>query len=642
MNKYGRDSLIYTNDLCTGCNRCISACPVLCANQSIGDGNMQRIDVKGQNCINCGACFDVCEHNARSYNDDTEVFFRDLKNGEKISLLIAPAFVANYPNEYGKILGGLKKLGVNRVISVSFGADITTWGYVNYITSHNFKGGISQPCPAVVNYIERYVPELISKLVPIHSPLMCTAIYARKYMGIKDKLAFISPCIAKKAEIDDPNTQGYVSYNVTFNHLMDYVRKYNIIGQEVTDEIEYGLGSIYPMPGGLKENVYWFCGEDVLVRQVEGEKHAYDFLENYRERVLGGKQLPFMVDILNCNQGCIYGSGIEQSRIDSDDNFYEIFNIKNKSKKKLAHTPFSENLSPKKRLAMLNKKFAKLDISDFIRMYTDKSKLAQFSKPTEEVLDRVFMSMNKDTMYKRTINCGACGYNNCREMATAIFNGCNKPGNCIHYIKDEIELFTAKIQQQNQRIIQKNEHLAQLIAEDFESLDKSIADVSVGNMNNAQESSAVSQSVQEVAQFCDKLKKSFGKIESLLNGLGRNNANITRIANQTNILALNATVEAKHAGEAGTGFAVVAREVKELAESTMEISLNSDENKNAIISAVKELIDETDMLLELIADANVRVENLAASSQEIAAETDIVKSISISVKKKLDDLEKEA
>lgn len=111
---------------------------------------------------------------------------------------MAPAFLANYPREYKSVLGGLKKMGVNHIISVSFGADITTWGYVNYITKYDFKGGISQPCPAIVGYIEHYLPELIPKLVPVQSPLMCAAIYVRKYMKITDKLAFISPCIAKK------------------------------------------------------------------------------------------------------------------------------------------------------------------------------------------------------------------------------------------------------------------------------------------------------------------------------------------------------------------------------------------------------------------------------------------------------------
>ncbi len=94
--------------------------------------------------INAWAAINVYQY------DDTERFFEDLKKGEKISLLLAPAFLANYPREYGTVLGGLKKLGVNRIISVSFGADITTWGYIKYITEHNFTGGISQPCPAIV------------------------------------------------------------------------------------------------------------------------------------------------------------------------------------------------------------------------------------------------------------------------------------------------------------------------------------------------------------------------------------------------------------------------------------------------------------------------------------------------------------
>lgn len=157
-----------------------------------------RIEVDGDKCVACGACFDVCKHGAREFNDDTERFFEDLAKGERISILLAPAFKANYPREYESVLGGLKKAGVNRIISISFGADITTWGYLNYITKNEFYGGISQPCPAVVGYIERYIPELIPKLFPVQSPLMCGAIYAKKYMGITDKLAFISPCIAKK------------------------------------------------------------------------------------------------------------------------------------------------------------------------------------------------------------------------------------------------------------------------------------------------------------------------------------------------------------------------------------------------------------------------------------------------------------
>ena len=136
----GENALVYTNEKCQGCNRCISVCPVLTANYSVPskNGQNQRIEVHGENCINCGACFDACEHQARSFYDDTERFFHDLNRGERISVILAPAFEANYPDTYGNILGGLKKLGVKHFISVSFGADITTWAYINYISKNNF------------------------------------------------------------------------------------------------------------------------------------------------------------------------------------------------------------------------------------------------------------------------------------------------------------------------------------------------------------------------------------------------------------------------------------------------------------------------------------------------------------------------
>jgi len=161
------NGLVITNSNCIGCNRCISVCPVITANQiQIQDG-VSKVLVNEKYCVGCGSCFDVCEHNAREFNDDTERFFEDLKKGEKISLLLASAFLANYPKEYKQYLGALKALGVNRIVSVSFGADITTWAYIHYITENNFTGGISQPCPAVVDYIEKFRPNLISKLVPV-------------------------------------------------------------------------------------------------------------------------------------------------------------------------------------------------------------------------------------------------------------------------------------------------------------------------------------------------------------------------------------------------------------------------------------------------------------------------------------------
>lgn len=391
------DSLVYTNENCIGCNKCIAACSAPGANVAVIENGNNHIMVDGDKCIACGACMDVCEHNAREFRDDTERFFADLARGEQISILLAPAFMANYPNEYASVLGGLKTLGVNHMISISFGADITTWGYLNYIQRYNYKGGISQPCPAVVGYIERYMPELLPKLFPVHSPMMCGAIYAKKYMNITDKLAFISPCIAKKNEIDDPNCGGYITYNVTFDHLMNYIREHHISGPAVKDEIEYGLGSIYPMPGGLKENVYWFCGEDAFIRQIEGEKHMYHFLQENKDRIAKSATPYLFIDALNCAQGCLYGTAVEESKAQTDDALYEIMRIRQNSKKNSGGSTWSRSLTPAQRLKKLNKQFASLNLDDFVRTYTDRSAGCRMDIPNQAALEEIYCEMEKHT-----------------------------------------------------------------------------------------------------------------------------------------------------------------------------------------------------------------------------------------------------
>ncbi|MBR6770178.1 MAG: 4Fe-4S dicluster domain-containing protein [Lachnospiraceae bacterium] len=644
----GVEGLIYTNENCIGCNRCISVCPVITANRAIEKDGKTVIEVDSDYCVACGACFDACDHKARSFWDDTDKFFEDLKRGERISLLLAPAFSANYPAEYKRVLGGLKKLGVNRIISVSFGADITTWAYLHYISKHHFTGGISQPCPAVVNYIEHYIPELLPRLMPVHSPMMCAAIYMKKYLGLSDKLAFISPCIAKKAEISDPNTGGYVSYNVTFEHLMEYVRQHRIWGEETGDEIEYGLGSIYPMPGGLKENIYWFCGENLFIRQIEGEKHIYHFLEDYKERIKEKKSLPFMVDALNCSQGCIYGTGIEQEKTENEDILYEMQKIKSASRKNRPGSAWQEKLSPKRRLALLNRQFKHLNPEDFVRKYTDKSAGSRIKMPTIQEQEEIFGEMYKLTEEERRINCSACGYDSCLDMATAIHNGSNYPGNCIHYTKDmvirekEREKETAQVlAEKNRHIMERDEVIGSMVEEadeDFSQLDLSIQGMLEGNSRNAGESSNISASMEDVMDFCKKMKESFESIYQLLNQLEANNNSITQIANQTNLLSLNASIEAARAGAAGRGFSVVADQIKNLSESSKDTAQGSNSNKEEIVKAMDILSQEAERLMQIVDRVNERIHNLAASTEEIAASAALISQVSEGMKERFSRL----
>ena len=642
-------SLVYTNDKCIGCNKCINVCPAMGACTSVDvDGDKRRIAVNGAYCVSCGACMDACVHGAREFNDDTERFFADLKAGQKISLLLAPAFLANYPSQYGSVLGGLKQLGVNRIISVSFGADICTWGYLNYIKKYNYLGGISQPCPAVVRYIENYTPELLPKLFPIHSPMMCAAVYCRKTLHMTDKLAFISPCVAKKLEIDDPNNAGLVQYNVTFEHLMKYVKEHRISGPSATDEIEYGLGSIYPTPGGLKENVYWFLGSDVAIRQIEGEKRMYEWLQKNKKRIKDGTTPFLFIDALNCENGCICGTAVDPKMSETDDAMYNLIRIKEASKKNRPASAWSKHASPKMRLAALNAQFARLHLEDYIRKYTDRSKNTEYKIPSQNELDAIFRSMRKLTKQEREINCTCCGYETCHQMATAIHNGFNVKENCIHYQKahlqqemDNAECLAKEVERQRAHETGAHQQLLtsiERIEKEFEGIYKAIDEMAAGNERNANDSGDIAQKIQGVSDFTENLKGSMNEIRGLIDQLGANNKEVVSIASHTNLLALNAAIEAARAGEAGRSFAVVASEIKNLAANSEETANNSNENQRRIDESALNIIKGAEQLSSEVAAVSGLTTSLADATTEMASTTEDIRRSIGNVKTELGNL----
>lgn len=98
----------------------------------------------------------------------------------------------------------------------------------------------------------------------------------------------------------------------------------------------------------------------------------------------------------------------------------------------------------------------------------------------------------------------------------------------------------------------------------------------LSNMSNIQKSSTII--AQDVKELYDTSKEMQGVI-----GL------ITNVANQTNLLSLNASIEAAHAGESGKGFAVVASEVRKLAEQTSASVTDVSELLNNIEAKIEKL-----------------------------------------------------
>ena len=137
----------------------------------------------------------------------------------------------------------------------------------------------------------------------------------------------------------------------------------------------------------------------------------------------------------------------------------------------------------------------------------------------------------------------------------------------------------------------------------------SAAEVSEDMRHKAEEGARI---VSEVVRSIQSLRDMSLTLKEDMSNLGRNAAAITQImsvisdiADQTNLLALNAAIEAARAGEAGRGFAVVADEVRKLAEKTMT---STSEVGNAI-SAIQKSTDQS------IRQVDISVEGVNAATE---------------------------
>ena len=616
--------MVFTNEKCVGCNKCIRSCPVLAANVAEGD----KISVSEEMCIQCGACFDNCHHGARNFEDDTEKFLADLREGKKLSVIVAPAFIANYPNEYKKIYGYLKSLGVAHIYSVSFGADITTWAYISYLKETGKQGLISQPCPAIINYIEKYQPELIPMLVPLHSPMMAEAVYLKKYKNATEDLVFLSPCIAKRVEINDKNTGGYVKYNVTFKKLLEAIGTKYQSATEAEEESTYGLGARYPKPGGLKECVHFFCGPQTAVLQVEGEAEAYRFLKEYAKRK---NNLPFMVDILNCQKGCIRGTATDETIDDTDVELAinEMNKLVKNEKEKHSKNPWNSTLSLDKRWELFCKQFKDLDIKDFARSYTNKK--VDIKTPSAGELDAIFREMNKETKQSRCIDCSCCGYATCEEMATAIYNGANHKENCIHYIKGLAEIERAQIEAIHEQNMQEQErHNAALneIINQFAALNDGVMTLAEANGTIAGDATEITRVVAELSAECEKIKDSLSFFYEFVEVYKSSNDDIAGIANKTNLLSLNDSIEAARAGEHGRGFSVVAEQIRSLSASTKNLIEENNQQAEETVPKITASVEGIKNLIGQIEAMNDKISSIAATTQEVSAQSDTIRELS--------------
>lgn len=427
---------------CRRCFTCVRECPA----KAIKVGPQGQAEVLDERCIACGNCVKVCAQKAKRIEDATAWVERLLARGG-VYACVAPSFPAAFvPVAPERVIGAIRRLGFAEVWEVAFGAELVSRAYVRLFDEARRAGKrvVSTPCPAIVAYVEKFMPELDAALAPIVSPMIAVARAIRLRRGADARIVFIGPCIAKKIEAADPAVQGEIDAVLTFRDLERLFGRAGVLPETAEpsepDGPPSGLGRTYPLSGGLLKASG--LSTDILENEIivtEGKERAISALRE----LASGRSRARLLDVLFC-EGCINGPKMP--------NELSVF-----ARKELV-ADYVRSRAAAAAPGELEAALAAFDGLDLSRTFTRQNLVLPM--PPEEAIARALADMHK-VRPEDQLNCGACGYPTCREKAVAVCQGLAEAEMCLPYLIEELEATCERLDRSRQDLESTQHRLVQ-------------------------------------------------------------------------------------------------------------------------------------------------------------------------------------
>ncbi len=404
-----RTAPIYTERTeCQDCFKCVRECPV----KAIKIGN-SCANVIPEACIACGHCVGVCPSGAKRVRDDRAAVRTLLETRTQVLVSLAPSFVSEFPGVApGALVRALKQLGFHGVSETALGAQAVSGSVAVLLKDPTPRLIISSACPVIVDYLQKYHPAYAAALTPLASPVLAHAHFLRARFGADIGIAFVSPCIAKKREADA--YPDILNAAITFADLHEWFAEQKISPGVLAPRPEDVFvpepaeeGGLYPIDGGMSASVKAGCSA------TEAQCMAFSGIVNVQKALEGLRDVPLerplFLELLACEGGCVNGPKAGKA-----------------------------GGTAGKRARII--RYARLDNARLPRAAGAPALVFPHVEPivertyAESQLQECLRSIGKLTRDDE-LNCGGCGYDNCREFAKALADGKAEKVMCVTYMR---------------------------------------------------------------------------------------------------------------------------------------------------------------------------------------------------------------